>query len=80
MKYMNTPMHYHQVSKVKAGIKRRTEETEETTQQILGTELRNISDGVAASLPSLETLRRNVRHSHQDRNMPPTPAHKRRHS
>ena len=65
-----------QVTKVKAGIKRRAEETEETTQQILGTELRNISDGVAANLPSLETLRRNVRHSRQDRNMPPTPAHR----
>ena len=73
---MNTPMHYRQVSKVKAGIKRRTEETEETTQQILGTELRNISDGVAANLPSLETLRRNVSHSRQDRNMPPTPANR----
>ena len=65
-----------QVTKVKAGIKRRAEETEETTQQIQGTELRNISDGVAANLPSLETLRRNVRHSRQDRNMPPTPVHR----
>ena len=65
-----------QVTKVKAGIKRRAEETEETTQQILGTEPRNISDGVAANLPSLETLRRNVHHSRQNRNMPPTPAHR----
>ena len=64
------------MTKVKAGIKRRAEETEETTQQILGTELRNISDGVAASLPSLETLRKNVRHSRQDRLVPPTPAHR----
>ena len=38
--------------------------------------LRNTSDGVAANLPLLETRRRNVRHSHQDRNMPPTPAHR----
>ena len=52
-----------QVTKVKAGIKRRAEETEETTQQILDTELRNISDGVAANLPSLEALRRKVHHS-----------------
>ena len=65
-----------QLTKIKAGIKRRAEKIEERTQQILGTELRNISDGVAANLPSLETLRRNVRHSRQDRNMPPTPAHK----
>ena len=62
-----------QATKGKAGIKERIEET---TQQILGTELRNISDGVAANLPSPETLRRNVRHSCQDRNMPPTLAHR----
>ena len=65
-----------QVTKDKAGIKSRAEETEETTQQILGTELRNVSDGVAANLPSLEILRRNVRHSRQDRKMPLTPAHR----
>ena len=65
-----------QVTKVKAGIKRRAEETEETIQHILGTEFRNIADGVAANLPSLETLRRNVRHCRQDRNMPPSPAHR----
>ena len=65
-----------QVTKVKAGINRRAEETEETAQQILGTEVRNISDVVAANLPSLETLRRNVHHSRQNRNMPPTPAHR----
>ena len=65
-----------QVTKVKSGIKRQAEETEETTQQILGTELQNISDGVGANLPSLETLRRNIRHSCQDRNMPPTPSHR----
>ena len=33
---------------------------------------RNISDGVAASLSSLETLHINVRHSRQDKNMLPT--------
>ena len=41
-----------QVTKVKADIKRRVKETEETTQKILDTELQNISDGVAANLPS----------------------------
>ena len=52
-----------QVTKVKTGIRRRAEETEEITQQILGTEVRIISDGVAGNLPSLETLRRNAHHS-----------------
>ena len=65
-----------QVTKVKASIKRRAKETEETTQQILGTELRNISHGAAANLPLLETLCRYVRHSHQDKNIPLTPAHR----
>ena len=41
----------YQITKVKAGIKRLAEEKEETMLQILGTELRNISDGVAANLP-----------------------------
>ena len=65
-----------QVTNFKADIKRRAEETEETTQQILDTELRSISDEVAANLPLLETFRRNIRHSRQDRNMPPTPAYR----
>ena len=65
-----------QVTKVKSGIKRRAEETEGTTQQILSTELRNISNEVAANLPSLETLRRNIHHSRQHRNMLPTLAHR----
>ena len=63
-------------TKVKAGIKRQAEDTKKTTQQILGTDFRNSCSKrkVAANLPSLETLRRNVRYSHHDRNMPPTPA------
>ena len=52
-----------QVTKVKAGIKRRPEETEERTLQILGTELRNISNGVAANLPSLPNLPSERKHS-----------------
>ena len=60
-------------TKVKANIRRRAETTEETTQQIWATELRNVSEGVAANLPSIDTLRRNVRHSRQDRDLPPNP-------
>ena len=58
-------------SKVKAGIKRRDEESEETTREMQGTKLQNISDGIASNLPSLETLCRYVHYSRQDRNIPP---------
>ena len=58
--YSHTPSQTKcQVTKVKIGIKRRAEETDEITQQTLGTEIRNKSDGVAASLFLLETLQRN---------------------
>ena len=60
-------------TKVKANIRRMAETTEETTQQILTTELRNVSDGVAANQPSVDKLRRNVRHSRQDRDLSPNP-------
>ena len=59
-------------TKVKANIRRMAETTEETTQ-ILATELRNVSEGVAANLPLIGTLRRNDRHSRQDRDLPPNP-------
>ena len=73
----HTPSHIEcQVTKIKVGIKRRAEETKEITQEILGTELRNISDGVAANLLTMQILRRNVRHSLENRNMPPTQAHR----
>ena len=64
------------VTQVKAGTKRLAEETEETTQQMLGAELRNVSDGEAANLPSLEKIRKNVYRFCQGRNMPPIPAHR----
>ena len=67
--------HIYQITKAKADIKRWAEETAETTQQILGTELKNIFDRVAGNLPSLEILRTNIRHSRQDRILPPTPTH-----
>ena len=43
-----------EVTKAKASIKRKAEATEETSQQILASELRNISEGAAANLPSLD--------------------------
>ena len=40
--------------------------TLETLHQILGTELRNILEGVAASLPGASELRRNIRKARKD--------------
>ena len=62
-----------EVTKAKASIKRKAEATEETSQQILASELRNISEGAAANLPSLDALKRNIRHAREERNMLPNP-------
>ena len=61
------------VIKAKASIKLKAEASEETSQQILASELRNISEGAAANLPSLDALKRNIRHAREERNMLPNP-------
>lgn len=61
-----------EVTKIKANIKRKAETTTDTPQQILGAELRNISEDAAANLPSTSTLRRNI-HKVREDNMPPNP-------
>ena len=55
-----------EVTKVKSRIKRKATTTLETLQHILGTELKNISEGAAASLPGVSTLRRNIRKARED--------------
>ena len=65
-----------EVTKMKANIKRKAETTEETSQQILGAELQNVSEGAAVVLPPMSTLRRNIRYQQQERNLPPTPLHR----
>ena len=62
-----------EATKVKANIKSKAETTTETSQQILWTELRNVSEGAAANLLSLGSLRRNIGRAREDRNMPPNP-------
>ena len=62
-----------EVAKVKAGIKRRAEGTNDTSQQILSVELSAISESVGTNLPSMEVLRRNIRAARQERNFPPLP-------
>ena len=45
-----------EVAKVKANIKRKAQTTTDTPQQIIGAELRNISEDAAANIPSTSTL------------------------
>ena len=63
-----------EVTKVKSRIKRKATTTLETPQQILRTELRNISEGAAASLPGVSTLRRKIRKTRENFDTPPNPA------
>ena len=61
-----------EVAKVKANIKRKAQTTTDTLQQILGAELRNISQEAAANIPSTSTLRRN-RKLRKDNDFPHIP-------
>ena len=62
-----------EVAKVKANIKRKAQTTTDTPQQILGAELRNISQDAAANIPSTSTLRRDIRKAREDYDVPHNP-------
>lgn len=62
-----------EIAKVTTSIKRKAETTLDTPQQILGTELANITDDTAANLPKIATMRRNIRKAREENEMPPNP-------
>ena len=62
-----------EVAKVKGNIKRKAQRTTDTPQQILGAELRNTSQDAAANIPSISTLRRNIRKAREDSNVSHNP-------
>ena len=63
-----------EVAMVKAGIKRRAENSNDTTQQVLAGELVGVSEGAAANLPSIQNIRRTIRsQKHNNDNLPPLP-------
>ena len=62
-----------EVAKVRAGIRRRAQDTVMTSQQILAEQLAGISEGAAINLPVVGNLRRNIRSARQLRNLPPLP-------
>ena len=61
------------VAKIKSALKRRAETSNDTSRQILSTELRGVSETASVNLPSMDTMRRNIRAARQDRNEPPNP-------
>jgi hypothetical protein len=62
-----------EVAKVTASIKRKAQTTTDMPQQILGAELANISEHAAANLPSVATMRRNIRKAREDVDLPANP-------
>ena len=60
------------MTKVKAKIKRRAQTPTDTTQQVLGAELWNVSQDAAANIPSASTLRGN-RKAQEDNDVPHKP-------
>ena len=62
-----------EATKIKACIKDRAGNTYDTSQQILGAELRNVDEATAAALPSLNNMRRNFCRQRDDHNMPAVP-------
>ena len=49
-----------EVTRVRAGIKRKAETTQDTTQQILAAGMHGISESAAVNLPSLNSMQRNM--------------------
>ena len=62
-----------EATKIKARIKDRAANTNDTSQQILGAELQNVSEAIAVALPSLNIMRRNICRQRDDHNMPAVP-------
>ena len=65
-----------ELTKVRAGIKRKASTTHDTTQQILGTGLANLTPTAAVNLPNLSNLRRKIRCQRQEQNILPKPPRK----
>ena len=62
-----------EATNIKARIKDRAGNTNDTSQQILGAEVRNFNDATAVALLFLNNIRRNIHHQRDDHNMPGVP-------
>ena len=61
------------VPKIKPSIKRRSQATHNTPQQILGAALQNISETAAVNLPQIKNLKLAIHSQRKDNDLPPTP-------
>ena len=62
-----------EATNIKARIKDRAGNTNDTSQQILGAEVRNFNEATAVALLFLNNIRRNIHHQRDDHNMPGVP-------
>ena len=66
-----------EVAKLRAGIKRKAQITQDTPQQILTAELGNISNEAAVNLPRMDHIRRAIRSQQEDNAAPNLPQDRR---
>ena len=72
--HTHSPSHDQlEVTKTKASIKRRSQATQDTPQQILEAALQNILETAAVNLPQINNLKRTIHSQRKDNNLPPTP-------
>ena len=62
-----------EVTKIKALIKRRSQTTHDTSQQIFGAALQNISETATVSLPQINNLKGTIHSQRKDNDLPSTP-------
>ena len=62
-----------EVAKIKANIKRKAQRVTDTPQQILGNEVRNISQEASMNIPSTSMLKKNIRKAREDNDVPHNP-------
>ena len=72
----STPTHHRKIKlrskKIKASIKRRSEATHDTPQQILEAALQNISKTAAVKLLQINNLKLTIHSQRKDNGLPPT--------
>ena len=75
-KLTSTPTHHRKIKlrskKIKASIKRRSEATHDTPQQILEAALQNISKTAAIKLLQINNLKLTIHSQRKDNDLPPT--------
>ena len=75
-KLTSTPTHHRKIKlrskKIKASIKRRSEATHDTPQQILEAALQNISKTAAIKLLQINNLKLTIHSQRKDNGLPPT--------